>query len=192
MNIFAVHFHSWWDHWGTKQSTNSDADSDSNSPSTGARLQLWSQTVFLIPPWSRRLNSETGGLERVAPSCELGKKLGWGNRWKVKETEGIKCLSLELNMTESNVDSFRKWMTENHKSQSNNSMNYTSDSFYSAPSHISVLQSAFRLPLTLSCIIHLISVEWCSPCCYICNLDLSERSAQWLPLKEQLRRDSVN
>lgn len=81
MNIFAVHFslpvgplrlH-------MKQSTNSDADCDSNSPSTGARLHLWSWTSFLVPLWSRQLNSETGGPERAAPSRELGRKLERGN-----------------------------------------------------------------------------------------------------------------
>lgn len=63
----------------------SDARCESNSPSTGACLQLWSQTLFLIPPWSRRQNLETGGPERAAPSNhQPGRKLRWGRKGNIR------------------------------------------------------------------------------------------------------------
>lgn len=49
---------------------------DSNSPSTGACLQLWSRTACPTSPWSRQPSSETGGPGRTAPSPEPGKRLG--------------------------------------------------------------------------------------------------------------------
>lgn len=73
-----------WTWWDTDSypvgfhtcSISSEARCDSNSPSTGACLQLGSQTSFLIPPWSRRQNLGTGGPGRAAPSShEPGRKL---------------------------------------------------------------------------------------------------------------------
>lgn len=104
---------------------------DSNSPSTGAYLQLWSHTLFLIPPWSRRLNSETGGLEREAPSHDLRRKLGGGGLMKnQRDRVNDEFISeTKFHRIKSNEDNIIERTREDHKSQSHNSMNYTSGSF---------------------------------------------------------------